>query len=63
MDTKELTELLERALKGFKFQYEGGGHFRDKTVPRGERAETVHGEEVLKAFCKSVVSLVQDGRD
>lgn len=33
--------------KDFPFEYQGGGYFRRKGVPKGEKAEMLHGEQVV----------------
>lgn len=30
------------------FRYQGGGWFRDASIPKGERAEMLHGDEMVK---------------
>lgn len=32
----------------FPYEYITGGYFRKKGVPRGKKAETLHGEEAVK---------------
>ena len=51
----ELEELLNKAISSFRFEYVGGGYFRDKTVPKGTKADTLHGNEVLEEFCSEVI--------
>ncbi len=47
----EFETLVDRARASFRFEYVGGGYFRDKTVPQGTKADIVHGNEVLEEFC------------
>lgn len=46
--------IIHAALASFRFKYEGGGCFRDRTVPRGKKADVVHGDEVLEAFAEAL---------
>lgn len=47
---ESVKRAIESARASFKYKYVGGGYFRDSTVPRGEKAETLHGVEVLETF-------------
>ncbi len=51
----ELKELLNKVRSGFRFEYVGGGYFRDKTVPKGISAEILHGGEILDEFCSELM--------
>jgi len=51
----EFETLLKRVRAGFKFEYVGGGYFRDKTVAKGISADTLHGSEVLDEFCAELI--------
>ena len=33
----------------FSFEYIGGGYFRKRNVKRGEKAETLHGDQAVTA--------------
>lgn len=43
---KARLDTIEK-LNDFPFVYIGGGYFRDKRVKKGNKAETLHGNEVL----------------
>lgn len=45
---------LSRLVADFPFEYVGGGYWRRRGVPRGERSETLHGAEVLSALAASL---------
>ena len=51
----ELEDFLNKVRSSFRFEYVGGGYFRDRTVPKGTRADTLHGSEVLDEFCAEVI--------
>jgi len=51
----ELDNLLEKVKSNFRFEYVGGGYFRDKKVAKGVKADILHGSEVLDEFCSEVV--------
>ena len=51
----ELENLLKKAKSNFRFEYVGGGYFRDKKVARGVKADILHGSEVLDELCSEVV--------
>jgi hypothetical protein len=51
----ELEILLNKVKSSFRFEYVGGGYFRDKNVPRGTRADILHGTEVLDEFCSELL--------
>ncbi len=55
MHAQKLAELIERTRKDFRFKYVGGGYFRDKNIPEGERAELRHGEEIIEEFCEELM--------
>jgi len=48
-------ELIERTKEGFRFKYVGGGYFRDKNIPNGNKAEVRHGEEIIDEFCQELI--------
>ena len=54
-NTQTLIELIERTKEDFRFKYVGGGYFRDKNIPRGEKAEVRHGEEIIDEFCQELI--------
>ncbi len=33
-----------------KFEYVGGGYYRDSAVPKGKVAKTIHGDEIIRHF-------------
>ncbi len=51
----DLEKLLKKVRSNFRFEYVGGGYFRDKKVPQGVRADILHGSEVLDEFCAEVL--------
>ena len=51
---QNLKELIERTREDFRFKYVGGGYFRDKTIPQGEKADVRHGEEIIDEFCQEL---------
>jgi len=51
----ELEDFLNKVRSSFRFEYVGGGYFRERTVPKGARAEILHGSEVLDEFCSEVI--------
>ena len=59
-NTQNLVELIERTKKDFRFKYVGGGYFRDKNIPPGEKAEVRHGEEIIEEFCQELINRVTD---
>ena len=54
-NTQTLIELIERTKEDFRFKYVGGGYFRDKNVPLGEKAEVRHGEQIIDEFCQELI--------
>ena len=48
-------KLVEKVRADFRFQYVGGGYFRDNTVPQGTNADIVHGNEILAEFCAELM--------
>ena len=57
-NTQNLMDLIERTREGFRFKYLGGGYFRDKTIPNGEKADVRHGEEIIDEFCQELIKRV-----
>jgi len=53
-----LLELVERTKADFRFKYVGGGYFRDKGMPKGEKAEVRHGDEIIDEFCQELIKRV-----
>ncbi|HTY88681.1 MAG TPA: hypothetical protein VMB80_14535 [Candidatus Acidoferrum sp.] len=51
----EFENFLNKARAGFRFEYVGGGYFRDKNVPIGIKADTLHGTEILDEFCSELI--------
>jgi hypothetical protein len=51
-------ELIERTREDFRFKYVGGGYFRDKNIPSGEKADMRHGEEIIDEFCQELIQRV-----
>jgi NADPH-dependent 2,4-dienoyl-CoA reductase/sulfur reductase-like enzyme len=44
------------------WKYVGGGYWRDSSVPKGEVAETLHGEEIVRAVLEEAANAVREGR-
>jgi hypothetical protein len=59
-NTRNLMELIERTREEFRFKSVGGGYFRDKSIPKGKKAEVRHGEEIIDEFCKELIRRVTD---
>lgn len=57
---QNLTKLIEKTRKEFRFKYVGGGYFRDKNVPKGKKADVRHGEEIIDEFCQELIKRVTD---
>jgi hypothetical protein len=55
MSKGELENLLNKVRSDFRFEYVGGGYFRDKNVPQGTRADILHGSQVLDEFCSELI--------
>ncbi len=51
----DLEKLLKEVKSNFRFEYVGGGYFRDKTVPQGMKADILHGSEILEEFCSELM--------
>jgi hypothetical protein len=51
----DLENLLKTVKSNFRFEYVGGGYFRDNSVPKGTKAETLHGSEILDEFCSELI--------
>jgi hypothetical protein len=47
-------EIIAAVKKDFRFKYLGGGYFRDKNIPQGQKAEVRHGAEVIDEFYKDL---------
>lgn len=46
---------LEKFRAQFKYQFVGGGSFRDMSVPKGINADIQHGDEIINKFCDDFV--------
>jgi hypothetical protein len=55
MNSRDITDLIERTREDFRFKYVGGGYFRDKNIPKGEKADVRHGEEIIDEFCQELI--------
>jgi hypothetical protein len=51
----EFKNLLNMVKSSFRFEYVGGGYFRDKNVPKGIKAEILHGSQILDEFCSELI--------
>jgi hypothetical protein len=60
--TQDLMDLIARTRQDFRFKYVGGGYFKDKHIPRGEKAEVRHGEEILDEFCQELIRTCASGK-
>jgi len=59
----DFEKLLHTVNANFRFEYVGGGYFRDKTVPKGISADTLHGSEILDEFCAELIKQYPASRD
>jgi hypothetical protein len=55
VNTLNLVELIEKTKEDFRFKYVGGGYFRDKNTPLGEKADLRHGEQIIDEFCQELI--------
>lgn len=39
----------------FPFEYQGGGYFRRKGVPKGEVADTLHGQQAIEYIYNEMI--------
>ncbi len=53
---QQLTKFREQ----FKYKYVCGGYFRDKTVPKGTKADMQHGDEIISKFCDDFVRYLSE---
>jgi hypothetical protein len=60
-DEQALVEKLHEFIKLYKYEYVGGGYFRDMSVPKGTSADIVHGDEFINKFCGDLVKYLADG--
>ena len=60
MPDKDISSIIESAVKDFRFKYVGGGYFRDKNIPAGKKAEVLHGSEIIEEFSKLIVTLLKE---
>jgi hypothetical protein len=51
----EFENFLNKVKSSFRFEYVGGGYFRDKNVPKGIKTDTLHGSEILDEFCSELI--------
>lgn len=59
----EIKNIVSVAAKSFKFQYVGGGYFRDSTIRKGVKAECFHGEEILIVFADHILNSLKEHSD
>lgn len=52
---ERLLKALNEFRQEFKYEYIGGGYFRDRTVPKGISADTQHGDEIISKFCDDFI--------
>ena len=57
-NARNLMELVERTREDFRIKYVGGGYFRDKNIPTGEKADVRHGEEIIDEFCRELIKRI-----
>jgi hypothetical protein len=50
----------EYLLKTFPYEYKGGGYFRRKGVKKGEVAEIIHGDEIVKKVIEHILNPVSN---
>ncbi len=55
-----LDQALNKFRQEFKYEYVGGGYFRDKTVPKGISADMRHGDEVISQFCDDFIKYLSE---
>ncbi len=55
INSQNLRELIERTRRDFRFKYVCGGYFRDNNIPKGEKADLRHGEEIIDEFCQELI--------
>jgi hypothetical protein len=58
----DLENLLKKAKANFRFEYVGGGYFRDKRVAKGIKADTLHGSEILDEFCSELIKRLSENQ-
>jgi hypothetical protein len=58
----EFENLLNRVKSSFRFEYVGGGYFRDKKVPKGVKADILHGSQILDEFCSELIKQYSPSR-
>jgi hypothetical protein len=58
INPQSLMELIQRTRQDFRFKYVGGGYFRDKNIPEGEKADVRHGQEIIDEFCQELIKRV-----
>jgi hypothetical protein len=62
MNAADFEKFLEDIKSSFRFEYVGGGYFRDKRVPQGTKADVLHGSEILDEFCAEVIKRYSQSR-
>jgi hypothetical protein len=55
-----LVQALNKFRQQFKYEYVGGGYFRDKTFPKEISADMQHGDEVISKFCDDFVKYLSE---
>lgn len=54
MNNIEFSDFLDEIRSDFRFKYVGAGYFRDKNIEKGEKADIIHGNEIIEEFCKEL---------
>ena len=52
-----MEDRIKNLIESFGFCYVGGGYFRQKGVAKGERAKIIHGDEIIEAVIRHVLSV------
>jgi hypothetical protein len=58
----EFENFLNKVKSSSRFEYVGGGYFRDKNIPKGIKADTLHGSEILDEFCSELIKQYSPSR-
>jgi ribosomal protein L27 len=59
-DLSSIVNIIESAAKDFRFKYVGGGYFRDKNILVRQKADILHGSEIIEEFSKLIIRLVKE---
>lgn len=59
----ERDKYIRKLVKSFDFSYIGGGYFRQKGIPKGTKADTLHGDQVVEAVVLHVISNLPNAKE